>query len=326
MAGAYAITTFMDPPQKNSEQQGGKDIMQEQSRAIRADSSREGEDKFQGKPVVVAAGGAKLLAHDEKTGEDLEVVPTGTSTIPHFPKTMNLPIPGAVNEEETEYTLVGLGVRTVSFLSIEVYVVGLYIQTSSLSALQAKFIKHINPLASSLIPGEKEKLRSTLLDPEESYRLWDEILKDTSGDVNSAFRIVPTKNTDFQHLRDGWVRGIKARTQAAGSKGNLEFTDEGFGSSMGEFNALFGRKGKAPKGSVLVLTRDGSGRLGVIYQDKSGATENFGTLEDERIARLIWLGYVGGKNVSSEDARKKIIDGVIHLVERPLGTAATQIT
>ena len=45
-----------------------------------------------------------------------------------------------------------------------------------------------------------------------------------------------------------------------------------------------------------------------------------GTMKDQRISRQVWLGYVGGKNVSSEKARESIVNGILELVERPLGT------
>jgi hypothetical protein len=305
-----------------------KDSGSTPSSSIKADAPKGAEDSFQGKPIVVVAGGAKVVAHDERTGEDTELVPTGTSSVPHFPKTIQLPTADAPDgSETTEYTLIGLGIRTVSFLSIQVYVMGLYVQTSSLAALQTKFIKKINPLASSLIPGEKEVLKSKLLDPEQSYQFWDEVLRELLGEVNTAFRIVPTRGTDFGHLRDGWVRGITARSQDAGRRGDMEFSDESFAMAMKTFNALLGGKGKAPKGSSVILTRDKSGKLGVIYQEKiTKEAEQFGTLEDERIARLIWLNYLGGKNVSSEEARRKIVNGIVELVERPVGTVATMVT
>lgn len=290
--------------------------------------AREGlAGEFQGKPVHVVGGGAKLVAHDEKTGEDLEVVPTGTSTIPHFPKTIHVPSSDAANAEDVEYQLVGLGIRTVSFLSIQVYVVGMYVQTSSLSPLQASLVKRINPTASALIPDEKAKLKDSLLEADASYELWDELLKDTQGQVKSAFRIVPTRNTDFQHLKDGWVRGITAKTQSANAKGDAQFQDDSFGLAMREFKGLFTGGGKAPKGSTVLLTRDGSGALSIYYQQKEdeGKLEKVGFINDERIARLIWLGYLGGKSVSSEPARKNVVDGIMDLVERPIGSVETMV-
>jgi Chalcone isomerase like len=327
------IIFSLDPPEKNQSALQDQSIQSESKSTpswtswskFKAETIAGSEEKFQGKPVVVAAGGAKLLAHDEASGEDIELVQTGTSSVPHFPKTIRLPKAGGPNSEEMEYTLIGLGIRTVSFLGIQVYVVGLYVQTSSIAELQSRFIKRVNPLATTLISGEKEELRKALLDPEQSYKVWDDILRDTNTNINTAFRIVPTRGTDFQHLRDGWVRGITNRTQAASSRGDNQFSDESFGSSMRNFTSLFGGKGKAPKGTVVVLTREGNGKLGVLYQDKITNAEQFGTVDDERIARLIWLGYLGGKSVSSEDARKHVVDGIIELVERPIGTVAAKI-
>lgn len=289
------------------------------------DAPEGANERFQGKEVVLAPGGQKILAHDSKTGQDIELVETGTSTIPHFPKTINLPS-SSNNADDTEYTLLGLGVRTVSFLSIQVYVVGFYIQTSSLSTLQSTLVKKINPLASSLVSTEKTELKNLLLDGEKSYELWNEILSDPSLNLKTAFRVVPTRNTDFGHLRDGFVRGITARTQAAKSKGNSPFEDESFGASMKDFKGLMQGKGSAPTGSVLILTRDGNGTLGLIYQDKKGNVENFGTVRDERIARLLWLVYLGGKNVSSEAARQGVVDGIIDVVSRPIGSVETKVT
>jgi hypothetical protein len=294
----------------------------------KADAGEKAKE-FQGKPVVIAPGGTKLLAHDDKTGDEIELIPTGTSSVPHFPRTIRLPVSETGNADDAEYTLLGLGIRTVSFLGIQVYVVGLYVRTSSLAALQSRFIKRVNPLASALIPGEKEALKKDLLDFDKSYALWDELLSDTNGSIESAIRIVPTRNTDFAHLRDGFVRGITQRTQAAQQKGDKQFSDQSFGQAMKDVNAIFGGKGKAPKGTVLFLTRDGQGKLSILYQenvkDVNAPIAHFGSIADERIARLLWLGYLGGKNVSTEDARKSVVDGIIELVERPVGTAAMKV-
>ncbi|KAJ9637372.1 Altered inheritance of mitochondria protein 18 mitochondrial [Coniosporium tulheliwenetii] len=297
--------------------------------AEKLDAPSSSSPSFQGKPVVVAPGGEKLIAVDKKGGEEVEVVETGTSS--------------RGNGEEEEYTLLGLGIRTVSFLSIQVYVVGFYVSTASLAALQARLIHHINPAASTLIPVEKEKLKQALLSPDESYDIWDAFGDGgRDGGVKSAWRVVPTRNTDFAHLRDGWVRGITARTQEAARKAQAlaqplvlgaqpgaaldRFDDDGFADAMKSFKALFGGRGKAPKGSVVLLTRDEKGKLGVLFQEKeTQKMVNMGEVGDERIARLIWLGYLGGKNVSSEGARKGVVDGVMGLVERPVGTVETRV-
>lgn len=291
---------------------------------LKADSPSVG-DTFQGAKVVVAAGGSKLLTQDP-AGQEIELIPTGNSSVPHFPKTIRLPDISEANSKDSEYTLIGLGIRTVSFLSIQVYVVGLYVKTTSLAKIQSRLVKRVNSLATTLLPGERDELRTALLDPENSYTIWDTLLRETSNGLETAFRVVPTRGTDFQHLRDGWVRGITAKTQAASQRDDKQFNDESFGKSMQEFNALFGGKGKAPKGSVVLLTRDGSGKLELMHQGSDEQISHLGSINDERISRLIWLGYLGGKTVSSEAARKEIINGIMALVERPVGTAAAMVT
>jgi hypothetical protein len=231
---------------------------------------------------------------------------------------------------------------------VQVYVVGLYVKTADIGILQNHLINTVNPTASALIPGEKDDLRNALLDPEKSNKIWEAILnKDGTGAVDMAFRVVPCRSTDFKHLQDGWMRGIASRTdevrrkqaellrqQAAESKSialpkpveENEFSDESFGLAMKEFKNIFQGKGKAPKGSVIVLTRNKSGTLGALYQPavqegkKMGPSTWLGQVKDERVSRLVWLLYLGGQNVSSEPARQSIVDGCIHITERPVGT------
>ncbi|KAI9724645.1 MAG: Altered inheritance of mitochondria protein 18 mitochondrial [Chrysothrix sp. TS-e1954] len=316
-----------------------KSRMMESQRVHRLDT-QPGTDaaSMEGKDVVVVSTkpGQPEIKLD---AEGNELVETGTSTIPHFPRTISLPtttsevLPGAAPGENEGYSLLGLGIRTVSFLSIQVYVLGFYVRTTDLARLQAAFVKHINPIGSSLITGEKAELRKQLLEGETSGDLWDKILRETG--VKSVVRITPTRNTDFSHLRDGWVRGITSRTQEAARRNEgAQFDDEAFGESMKKFKALFGGRGKAPKGSEVLLMRDSRGRLSVAYgqsenkpsEGEMKGKEQMGGIEDERISRLVWLGYLGGKNVSSESAQKNIVNGVMELVERPVGTVGVAVT
>ncbi|KIW15989.1 hypothetical protein PV08_06040 [Exophiala spinifera] len=266
----------------------------------------------------------------------IEQVPTGTSTIPTFPRTIHISsdapssTPAAANEgtqSNVEYQLVGLGIRTVSILSIQVYVVGMYIATSDIAALQARLVHAVaDPVATTLVPEEKGKLKDLLRDPERGEDVWNEIVRDAG--IRTAFRIVPTRNTDFMHLRDGFVRGITARsTHFANDKNDASFQSESFGEAMGEFKSAFGggARRKLAKGEVLLLARDGQGKMTVWEEDKNGHRVKMGTVADERVGRLLWLNYLAGKNVSSEPARQSVIEGVMDYVERPVGTVATQV-
>jgi hypothetical protein len=79
---------------------------------------------------------------------------------------------------------------------------------------------------------------------------------------------------------------------------------------------------------VVLLTRDVDGKLGVLFQEKDGQDQalDFGVIPDERISRLIWLGYLGGKKVSSDGARNDVVKGIMELVERPIGSIETKVS
>lgn len=296
-------------------------------------------------------------------GQDgVDQVETGTSTIPHFPSTIRLPKtvdPGSLNPsdevlpsdlEEEEYQLLGLGIRTVSFLSIQVYVVGLYVATSDISELQQRLVRTaLNPppppsgdkngneaipngpgagSATSLVPAERQQLKQLLLDHERGDAVWDAILKKEG--LRTAFRIVPTRNTDFLHLRDGWVRGITGRAQKANAIAGAggEYQDESFGTALNAFKGLFGggQRKSVPKGQTLLLLRSARGELDALFQPESTKPARWmGRVSDERISRLVWLNYLAGKNVSSEAARRSVVDGVMGIVERPVGTVVQKV-
>ncbi|KAI1818075.1 chalcone-flavanone isomerase [Poronia punctata] len=270
-------------------------------------------------PFTTDAGSSrKTVIHD---ADGQEIVPTGNSVVPNFPRLLDLAVGAEEGQERingVQYTLVGLGVRTVTFIGIQVYMVGYYVATQDVAAVQARLTKEINPIATTLISSEKDALRQALLDPERGEQLWNSILKDVRP--RSLFRIVPVRDTDFHHLRDGFVRAITARSQG----NNAEYGDEAFGAAMKDFRTLFNR-GKVPKSQEMLLCRDTVGRLTITYNDGKNGMGTIGRVEDERVSRLLWLNWLAGKNVASEPARKNIVEGIMEFVERPIGTVATQV-
>jgi len=264
---------------------------------------------------------------------DTELVPTGTSSVPFFPRTIRPPsragtataaLPSGPGDADGTYTLLGLGVRTVSFLSIEVYVVGVYVATADLTALQAAFVREGAPVAaaSTLIGGEQDALRARLLEGAEGERIWERVL--LGSGVRSALRVVPTRATDFAHLRDGWERGINARVRARQEM----VQDDTLGASVGEFKKMFGQ-GRVGRGEVMLLERGRAGELSAwVEKSRDGRSlgwEHLGALSDERVGRLVWLNYLAGAKVASEPARRSIVDGVLDLVGRPIGTVETKV-
>ncbi|EGS17553.1 chalcone isomerase-like protein [Thermochaetoides thermophila DSM 1495] len=277
--------------------------------------------------------GRQVIVHDD---QGCELVPTGNNTVPTFPRTITLSdyssnpssssaFPGSP-ARETEYTLVGMGVRTVTFVNLQVYLVGYYVATTDLAALQSALIKHVNPIATTLIPEERDQLRTQLLDNNEGERIWNDLLA-RGIPARSAFRIVPVRDTDFHHLRDGFVRAIQARAPSIAGN-NVD--DEAFGEAVRKFRAAF-KRGSVPKRRELLLIRDQQGKLALVYDSgknergSSSSRQLLGTVEDERLTRALWLNWLAGKKVASEAARKNIVDGIMGFVERPVGTVEAQV-
>ena len=314
-----------------------------------------GSMKLDGPTGFPSDGGPSVIPLQGQN--NIEQVTTGNSTVPYFPTTIRLPSISATekqNGEELstadgeEYQLLGLGIRSVSFLSIQVYVVGLYVAKSDITELQQRLVRTaIHPpvaasddaaavsgvgaeSATSLVPPERQQLKELLMDPEHGDAAWTTILKENG--IRTAFRIVPTRNTDFMHLRDGWVRGITARAKASkpvpGYTEPAEFQDVAFGTAMNDFKAVFGggQRKNVPKGQTLLLLRDSHGALDALFQpDSSKPMQWMGRVADERVSRLVWLNYLAGKTVSSEGARKSIVDGLMTVVERPVGTVVQRV-
>lgn len=309
--------------------------------------------KMDGPPGFPSTGGPSVIL---LPGQDnVEQVPTGTSTIPFFPTTIRLPAASELSNKQTgnevslsdgdEYQLLGLGVRAVSFISMEVYVVGLYVAKSDITELQRRLIHTaVHPptddvtrvsgvgvdAATSLVPPEREQLKTLLLDADRGDAAWNALLKENG--IRTAFRIVPTRNTDLMHLRDGWVRGITARAQqkktGPAAAAPDEFQDAEFGAAMNDFKAVFGggQRKNVPKGQTLVLLRGAQGTMDALLQpDPTKPMRWLGRVGDERVSRLVWLNYLAGKTVSSEGARQSIVDGLMTIVERPVGTVVQRV-
>ncbi|KAG0634299.1 chalcone-flavanone isomerase-domain-containing protein [Tuber brumale] len=261
----------------------------------------------------IQPGTPVILTTDEEKRAGVELVPSGTTSVPDFPKHLEI--------EDKEHTLVGLGIRTVSFLGIQVYVVGLYVLTSDLPTLSTYLLQYAAPSgATSTTASERGSLRALLLSPEHNERIFTALLRNSH--ISTAFRIVPTRNTDFSHLRDGWVRSITTRAKQGGV-----YEDPGWAAALDEFKRLFGGRRSVPKKKTLLLVRDGEGGLTCWYDPegrgdgKLGSnTVRLGDIRDYRVGLALWLGYLAGEKVASVPARESMVEGLVELVGRPVGS------
>ena len=309
-----------------------------------SESQKSFEEASKGKNVVI-------VKETTVGGDTVDTVDSGTSHVGPLPTRIFMPtkikagisdISGAqASEVLEEYTLVGHGIRTVSFLSVQVYVVALYVATSSLPNLQNALLHTLDipSTATTATLPERDALRKSLLDETTSVEVITTLLdRQNDAGIKMAIRIVPTRNTDFPHLRDGWVRGITAKTKLAPEL----YDDDQFLNALGHFKTLFGGKNSVAKGGVMILARDEKGNLAAYGPDENmknvvplaegGKKETamhglkcLGAVDDERISRALWLCYWAGKKVASEGARKSVVEGLVDVVARPVGSTEGKV-
>lgn len=203
--------------------------------------------------------------------------------------------PVSITRNGEKYSLLGTGVRTISFLSFKVYVLGIYIATRD----KAK--------AKAVLGGSNE---DELLDPDNGSALISKLL---NSDIKFDIRIVPVRNTDFGHMRDGFVRTIMAHPRFK-IEGN---NSEEFGEGISEFKRVFSRKRNVPKHTILHLNRNENGTLSVDFYDAKDEvkveTEHLGTVSNPLVSELLFLQYLSGKKPSSESARQSAVKVLANL-------------
>ncbi|KAI9460627.1 chalcone-flavanone isomerase-domain-containing protein [Lactarius psammicola] len=139
--------------------------------------------------LSVSAGIAHL---DSNVLYDKEATVVDPATSIEFPTILRIPSKGTL----PPFTLIGVGVRVVSFLKIKVYSVAFYADLSNPNL-------KIPPSAS----------------PEEKVQY---IVRNTA----CVLRIVPTRNTSYTHLRDAFVRTLQTRQRVAHQAGDLSLDEQ----------------------------------------------------------------------------------------------------
>ncbi|KAG9296185.1 hypothetical protein G9A89_014777 [Geosiphon pyriformis] len=152
----------------------------------------------------------------------------------HFPKFITL-------YDEVQARLIGLGVRTVSFLRVKVYVVGLYIKEQDIGTLRnwTGFDKI------KFLSSDDESIADALLDQP----------------VEFAIRIVPVRDTNGQHLRDGFTRSLTQRIQ---DNSISEEQQKEIIEAITSFKGIF-PKSSIKKGSFMLFTKQLDGSLRIEY-------------------------------------------------------------
>lgn len=160
-----------------------------------------------------------------------------------------LELPASLTHRGAELALVGLGVRRVTFLGINVYVAGLYVERA---AAEAAARAH-----AACAPDARA------IDLERQVAEW------LAGGAHVGIRIVPVRATDFAHLRDGLVRAVNVRARAAiaGDEAAEAAGARALSAGVHALKGLFPRT-RVARGSALDLIAQRAGgayRLDVVY-------------------------------------------------------------
>ncbi|KAH9823947.1 chalcone-flavanone isomerase-domain-containing protein [Melampsora americana] len=225
-------------------------------------------------------------------------------------------------DDQESLRLIGVGVRTVSFLNIKVYSIGFYVDSRVLRALRVVpgwneevtkerlFLKEVESEQISSLPSSSSDSSSDI--DEKSSNL---IEKRISGErmmrnlinvpVQFALQIAPARSTDFTHLRDGFCRSLTSRLTHAIQNGLLtELEAERASESIHQFRSFFPSGVSVPKGKTILLRKTSNGSLSLEYDGK-----RLGKVDDPLIARELFLAYFSDVNPISPKFKASVAEG-----------------
>lgn len=262
-----------------------------------------------GVSFISQSNAIELEVISSEPDDSVEVDPSVNS----FPCKMVSPHNG-----KTEFSLIGYGVRKVTFIRFKVYALGIYIANEDIPKVAKVFD---SPYLSSAFVDVYDRnlshqgnLNIALNDPKTSDILINNLLE---ADVRFLIRIAPLKDTDFNHLRDGF---IKSAVRNAYIKSEYP---EKLSEGIELLRAVFkNKKSKCPKNHLFFVETDEEGNPTFTYQDlgknpklgKVKETITLGTVQNSVVSKAFLLNYFAAKNPIAKDARDKAIDEFIRLV------------
>ncbi|AAS50695.1 ABL076Wp [Eremothecium gossypii ATCC 10895] len=208
---------------------------------------------------------------------------------------------------QTNYKLLGHGVRAVTFLSFKVYALGIYAAVDDLPliprTLSAEYLSTLD--TEKVDAPAKEQLYKAMQDHEKSRAVVNDLL---GKGLRLVAKITPIRNTDFTHLKDGLVKSI-LNHPAARHEG------ETLANGLEELRAAFTRRGSVPKDDDLVLELQATGALQLYHRDaKTGQTTTLGKVTEPLIGRYLFSQYLSGKAPLSKDTKDSVTRKIISMV------------
>lgn len=237
-------------------------------------------------PLALAAVSLNFISNDTaKTGVDGVDL---DSSIDPFPSQLSKSNCSVVNSVQR---LVALGMRSVTFISFKVYAVGIYVPT-----------KYESQIGKTVRTWMKESGKSAveLLEDKQTSQ---EMVAAMSEKLNYTIRITPVRNTDFGHLRDGFVKTILANPLAKVKREEVSVGVEQLR------NAFQGFKGSVPKNHSLYLVSENS-TITMHYEGKNGKVKTLGKITEPSISQVLLVLYLSSAKPISEQLRKDFVSYV----------------
>ncbi|KAF9080894.1 hypothetical protein BGX29_009158 [Mortierella sp. GBA35] len=194
------------------------------------------------------------------------------------------------SEDGSPARLLGLGVRKITFLKVQVYVVGLYAKASDLDDHNSRF---------RALPEVQKFQRTDAASSDTAFRAIVE------NPIELILRIVPVKNTNGPHLRDGFTRNL---TQTMKHQKLNDVENEEAMKGLIEFKNLF-PKGKINAGQAMLFRKSPDGSMTIELDG-----EVLGSTRNQWLIETFFLGYLQGDNPISSKARDSIAQGIQDLL------------
>ena len=226
---------------------------------------------------AIGALGVSAIYHATQPKLKCDYSPQNT---PQFPNEV-------VRKHNKVFKLVSSGTRKVTFLSISVYHVGVYVAEEDIPSLNNR-LRAISATTST-------DLSKYLVSDPKASEFFDSIL----DDLSVVIRITPVRNTDIAHMRDGFVRGILARCKPE------DLTLQGFKDSFPNPRTAFN------KDSVMLLTV-WKQRLGGLELEIDGHDYGAFNVDGARpLLKAFASTYLSGSRVASEPVRREFVEQIV---------------
>jgi hypothetical protein len=182
--------------------------------------------------------------------------------------------PRKIKVENETRDLFAVGVRQVTFLSVNAYSLGLYGQLCALKNSRWK---------QEYLPSKWSKTSS-----ESSFYLSD-LLR-----IPLTIAINPVRATDGTHLRNGWIRLLSKRFQKESPSMSV-LEREKFQDSLQKFRGAF-PSGVFPSGSMILFSTLADGRM--ICELEGREAQPLGFVENEHLIRWFFEAYLLDESIS----------------------------